>query len=235
MQRFLPPNCQNCPHHKSPLLGCCTEEELQVLAANKSVQTYQKGQAIYQQGNKVLGLHCVHKGKIKLTRMGGDQKEHIVHLAKPGELIGFRALLAGSRYTSSAVALDECVVCFVPRLDFVGLLQNNKQFANAFMHMMATVLGKAEEQLMDLAYKPVRERLAGALVIVQKTYGSPDSSEPFSISLSREDIAALVGTAKETVSRLLTEFKAENLIATRGSLITILNYERLNAIATRYD
>lgn len=206
-----------------------------MLAANKSVQTYQKGQAIYQQGNKVLGLHCVHKGKIKLTRMGGDQKEHIIHLARPGEVIGYRALLAGSRYTSSAVALDECVVCFVPRLEFVGLLQANKQFANAFMHMMATVLGKAEEQLMDLAYKPVRERLAGALVIVQKTYGDPNNSEPFSIALSREDIAALVGTAKETVSRLLTEFKAEGLIATRGSLITILNYERLHTIATRYN
>lgn len=207
-----------------------------MLSMQKSTHTYQKGQTIYQQGNKVLGLHCVHQGKIKLTRLGGgDQREHIVHLSRPGDVIGYRALLAGSRYTTSAVALDDCVVCFVPRLDFIGLLQSNKQFSNALLHLLANALGQAEDQLLHLAYKPVRERLAGALVALRQTYGNPEAAEHFSISLTREDVAALVGTAKETVSRLLSEFKEAGLIATRGSLITVLNPLRLAAIASQYD
>ncbi|NML65757.1 Crp/Fnr family transcriptional regulator [Hymenobacter sp. RP-2-7] len=236
MQNFSNLTCQNCPHQKTPLLGCCTSDELEQLSSQKSTHIYQKGQTIYQQGNKVLGLHCVHQGKIKLTRVGGDQREHIVHLAKPGEVIGYRALLAGSRYTTSAVALDACVVCFVPRLDFIGLLQSNKQFSNALLHMLANALGQAEDQLLHLAHKPVRERLAGALVALQQTYGNAETGgEHFSIALTREDVAALVGTAKETVSRLLSEFKELGLIATRGSLITVLNPERLAAIASQYD
>lgn len=182
-----------------------------------------------------MGLHCVYEGKIKLTRMGGDNKEHIIQLVRPGEIIGYRALLAGSRYTASAVALDDCVVCHVPRLDFIGLLQSNKQFANALLHLMATALGQAEQQLLELAHKPVRERLAGALLNLQHTYGSTESKEPFSINISRDDLAALVGTAKETVSRLLTELKDSGHITTRGSRITILNQSELVSIATRYD
>lgn len=216
-------------------MGCCALEELEMLSSQKSVHHYQKGQIIYQQGSKALGLHCVHKGKIKLTRTGGDNREHIVHLARPGELIGYRALLAGTRYTISAVALDECVVCFIPRLDFIGLVQSNKQFSNALLHLLANTLGQAERQLLELAHKPVRERLAGALLTLQQTYGQPDSPEPFSITMSREDLAAMVGTAKETVSRLLTELKESGLIATRGSRITILDQPRLTSIATRYD
>lgn len=206
-----------------------------MLASQKSVHTYQKGQTIYQQGSKVMGLHCVHSGKVKICRMSGDQKERIVHLARPGEAIGYRSLLAGTRYASSAVALEDCVVCFVPRLDFIGLVQSNKQFSNTLLHMLATALGEAEQQQLDLAYKPVRERLAGALAALQTTYGNPADSEPFSIALTRDDMASLAGTVKETVSRLLSEFKDAGYITTRGSRITILDQAQLNSIASRYD
>lgn len=235
MQRFPSPICQSCPHQQTSLLKCCTLNELELLSSQKSVQTYRRGQCIYQQGNKVLGLHCVHQGKIKIVRTGGDQKEHIVHLVREGEIMGYRPLLAGGHYSSSAVALDDCSVCFVPRLDFIGLLQSNKQFSNMLLHLLASALGQAEAQLLELAYKPVRERLAGALVLLQQTYGAAADSEPFSITLSRDDLASLVGTAKETVSRLLSEFKEAGYIATRGSRLTILDCARLVKIATQYD
>lgn len=207
-----------------------------MISTHKSAHHYQRGQVIYQQGSKVLGLHCIHEGMVKLTRTSGDNREHIVHLARPGEIIGHRALLAGGSYTASAVALDNCVVCFVPRLDFIGLLQANKQFSNALLHLLATSLGEAEQQLLELANKPVRERIAGALLTVKRAYASsPTTNEPFSITMSRDDIAALVGTAKETVSRLLTEFRESGIIATRGSRITLLNEQELIKISTRYD
>jgi CRP-like cAMP-binding protein len=235
MQRFSAPACQTCPHSKGPLLGCCSVEELDFVAASKSVQYYQKGQTIYQQGNTALGLYCVRQGRVKIAKAGSDDKEHIVHLMCQGDVLGYRALLASGRYTSSAVALEDSIVCFVPRPDFLSLLKANSQFSAKLMQMLAVKLGEAEERLLHLSYKPVRERLAGALLLVQKTFYTEGEDLPFRIALSRDDWAALVGTAKETVSRLLSEFKDEGLIATRGSQITILKPTRLLQITSLYE
>jgi len=237
MSRFTVPTCQNCPSRKGLLIGCCPLEELEFIASNKTSQFYQKGQIIHQEGTMALGLHCVHQGKIKISKLGSDHKEQIVRLARHGDVLGFRALVMGSRYTNSAVALEDCVVCFVPRPDFLRLVQSNVQFANSLMQLLAGALTEAEERMTQLAYKPVRERLAGALLLLQRTFteeGAP-AGTPFSISLSREDIASLVGTAKETVSRLLSDFRDEGIISTKGSQVTILDSARLLEIATLYD
>lgn len=234
MSRLVAPTCQNCPSRKGPLLGCCPLDELEFIATAKSAQLYQKGQVIYQEGMLAQGLHCVHSGKIKVTKTGGDHKEQILRLVRHGDVLGFRALVMGGHYTNSAVALENCVVCFVPRPDFLRLVHSNRQFANSLMHMLAGALAEAEERMMQLAYKPVRERLADALLLLQRTFGDEPTSAQFSISLSREDVASLVGTAKETVSRLLSEFKEAGIIATKGSQITILNAARLHEIATLY-
>ena len=235
MQRFTKPDCQTCPHRKNPLMACCSTEELEFINTNKTTQYYQKGQFIYQEGNQALGLYCVHQGRIKLSKAGGDNKEQIVSLFREGDVFGYRALLAGTRYSASAVALEECVVCFVPRPDFLRLVQANVQFSTALMQLLARSLGQAEERMLHLAYKPVRERLAGALMLVQQTFLQEGEELPFRIALGREDLAALVGTAKETVSRLLSEFKDAGIIATRGSQITILKPSRLLEISTMYD
>jgi CRP-like cAMP-binding protein len=216
-------------------MSCCSPEELELVNASKSTQHYQKGQAIYQEGSQALGLYCVRQGKVKLSKAAGDNKEQIVHLLREGEVVGYRALVAGTRYTHSAVALEDCVVCFVPRPDFLRLVQANHQFSMVLMQLLAQALGLAEQRMLHLAYKPVRERLAGALMLVQHTYHREGDALPFRIALGREDLAALVGTAKETVSRLLSEFKDTGMIATRGSQITILKPTRLQELATMYD
>ena len=236
MSRFISPNCHSCPSRQSPLLGCCLLEELEFITTTKSAQFYHKGQTIYQQGNPALGMHCINQGKVKLTKVGGDGKEHITRLARHGDVLGFRSLLGGGQYSTSAVALDDCVVCFVPRPDVLRLIQSNRQFSNTLLQLLAADLGNAEEQMLQLAYKPVRERLADALLLLRRTFDSAaEPGQPYSIGISREDLAALVGTAKETVSRLLTEYKEAGIIATRGSLIMLLDEPQLLAISTRYS
>ncbi|GAA4501637.1 Crp/Fnr family transcriptional regulator [Hymenobacter ginsengisoli] len=211
-------------------------EELEFITTTKSAQFYHKGQTIYQQGSQAQGMHCIHQGKVKLVKAGGDGKEHITRLVRHGDALGFRALLGGGYYTSSAIALDDCVICFIPRPDVLRLVQSNRQFANTLLQLLANGLGQAEEQMLRLAYKPVRERLAEALLLVRRTFDSVAApAEPYTLALSREDLAALVGTAKETVSRLLTEYKDAGVVATRGSLIMLLDEAQLQAISTRYD
>jgi CRP-like cAMP-binding protein len=217
------------------LMSCCSLEELEFTSTIKSTQHYQKGQSIYQEGSQAMGLFCIYQGKVKLSKVAGDNKEQIVHLLREGGIAGYRSLVAGTRYTHSAVALEDCVVCFVPRPDFLRLVQANQQFSSALMIILAQALERAEERMRELAYKPVRERLAGALLLVQQTFHQEGEALPFRIALGREDLAAIVGTAKETVSRLLSEFKSDGLIATRGSQITILKPNRLQMLATMYD
>lgn len=235
MGKFVTPMCHECPHRKGPLMGCCQLEELEFISGSKVSQSYQKGQRIFQEGSPALGLHCVNQGKIKVTKTSGDGKEQITQLAKGGDMLGFQAVLTDTRYTTSAVALDDCVVCFIPRADFFRVWQSNTQFSTSLMTMMAKALGAAEVQMLHLAYKPVRERLAAALLLLVQTFRPAGDSKPFSIALGREDLASLVGTAKETASRLLSEFKEAGLIATRGSEVTILNLSELSQIASRYD
>jgi CRP-like cAMP-binding protein len=216
-------------------MSCCSLEDLDFVDNTKTTQYYKKGQFIYQEGSQAIGLFCIQQGKVKLSKAAGDNKEQIVHLLREGEMVGYRASVTGTRYTHSAVALEDCVVCCVPRPHFLHLVQANQQFAAALMQLLALALGQAEQRMLHLAYKPVRERLAVALLQVQQIFQQEGDALPFRVALGREDLAAIVGTAKETVSRLLSEFKEAGLITTRGSQITILKPTRLQELATMYD
>lgn len=216
-------------------MGCCQLNELDFIATNKVSQSYQKGQRIFQEGGNALGLHCVNQGKIKLVKTSSDGKEQITRLVKAGDMLGFQSVVAETKYTTSAVALDDCVVCFIPRADFFRVWQSNPRFSTLLMQMMAKALGAAEGQMLSLAYKPVRERLAEALLLLAHTFGEEGEGQRFSMSISREDLASLVGTAKETAIRLLSELKDSGIIATRGSQLTILDINALSRIAALHD
>lgn len=217
------------------MLGCCRGSELEQLSATKSCFIYKKGQLIFHEGGKPSGLYCIHEGKIKIAKMGSDGKEQIVRLAKPGDVIGYRALMADTNYSASAVALEDAVICFIPRSQFMELISSNVDFASGLMKLLSNALGEAEERMVQMAYKPVRERLAEALLLLQKTYQQREGEDKFTISISREDLASIVGTAKETTIRLLSDFKDEQLIATKGSSITIIDPEKLYKICHLYD
>ncbi|MBJ6119761.1 Crp/Fnr family transcriptional regulator [Pontibacter sp. BT310] len=226
----------NCASRKHSLLGCCKGNELEDVSATKSCFTFKKGQVIFHEGTRPSGLHCINSGKVKVTKMGSDGKEQIIRLAKPGDVVGYRALMADSNYSASAVALDDAVVCFIPKSQFLDLISSNVEFSGGLMKLFSKALGEAEERMVQMAYKPVRERLAEALLLLQKTYQQqPEVEDKFTISISREDLASIVGTAKETTIRLLSEFKDESIITTKGSSITILDPEKLYKICHLYD
>jgi CRP-like cAMP-binding protein len=228
------PACQTCPHRKGSLFKTCDFEELERLTEAKCVNTYKKGQVLFHEGNRPFGLFCLFEGKVKVSRTGSDGKEQIIRLAKQGDTLGYRSLLENSKYTASAVALDDTQACFIPASEFNNLIDSNVKVASDLMRLLAQALGQTQEALVHLATKPVRERLAEALLLLKKTYGKEGEST-FSISISREDLAALVGTAKETVIRVLSDFKEEGIVSAQGSLITLLKPEKLVRISSLYD
>jgi CRP-like cAMP-binding protein len=213
-------------------MGCCQLDELNLLAPAKTFQTYQKGQVIFREGGRLSSLYCIFQGKAKMIKTGGDGKEQIMRFAREGDTMGYRALMSDAPYACSAVALEDCVVCTVPRPDVLSVMAQNAQFTHALLRLLTAALTESETRMLHMTYKPVRERLAGALLLLHRTFC--DDASP-SIPISRDDLASLIGTATETASRLVSEFKEEGLIATKGSKITILNAATLTQISTQYD
>ncbi len=197
--------------------------------------SFKKGQVIFSEGGHPLGLFCINDGKVKIEHSGVDGKEQIVRMAKGGDVLGYRALLSNERYNASAVALDDTDVCFIPKDPFFNVLKTNPGLSLDIIKMLSSELRKAEETITDLAQKPVRERMAEALLFLKETYGFEEDGQTINVILSREDIANLVGTATETAIRLLSEFKKDGIVESVGKKLRIANIEKLIKTANIYN
>jgi CRP/FNR family transcriptional regulator len=173
------------------------------------------------------GVYCVNFGKIKVAKIGDDGKEQILRLVKAGDLLGYRSLLGEERYYASAVAMEESGICFIPKDLFMGILQKDGVLSMEMMRLLSEDLRKAEQSITHLAQKPVRERLAEALLFIKETYGYEEDQQTIGLRISREELVNLVGTATETVIRLLSEFKSDGMISLDGKKIKILSADAL--------
>ena len=232
--KFEQPDCQHCLHRKDSLFHFCHLTEINEIDDAKSCSVYKKGQVLFHEGSNPMGLFCINSGKVKVYRHASDGKEQIVRLAKPGDFVGYSSLLAGKPYPVSAAALEDAVVCMIPKISISSLLKENNQFSESMVKLLCRTVEGSVSKMTDLAYKPVRGRLAEALLFLNNFY--KDEKNPKGIiSVTREDLASFVGTVKETVIRTLNEFRQENLIETHRSEIEIKNLNGLIRISDLYD
>ena len=223
---FAMPECQNCMSRSLSVFSDLPQNELVELTLSKGCNSYRKGQTIFFEGNNSHGIYCVHKGKIKMHKLGLDGKEQIIRFAKDGDVIGYRAMLSGEPYSLSASVLEDTSVCFLPKETLLNLIQNDPKFALKLMEMTCKEMGKASQAITNLAQKPVRERLAEVLLILKETFGTREDGS-IDVTLTREEIGSLVGTATESCIRLLSEFKKDALINLEGKKIFLLDVDGL--------
>lgn len=229
------PSCEACRARLSNIFCSITDDEAHDMSIDKSSTYYKKGQLVFYEGNRPSGLYCINKGKIKLYQIGASGREQIVRLAKEGDVLGYRALISGEVYNASAAAIEDSLICFIPRKTFFDLLQVNSELSTRVMQLLSHDLKSAETRITGLAQKPVRERLAETLLMLQQFYGTEKDGATINATLTREDMANIVGTATETAIRLLSEFKSEKLIDLEGKKIKVLNHDRLLKAAKVYD
>ncbi|MCC6372321.1 MAG: response regulator [Bacteroidia bacterium] len=204
-------------------------DDLKKLSYDRRVKPYKKKEIIYNEGHNPVYLYFLSKGKVKTYKSHEYGKELITTLYKEGDFFGYTALLEEGPYAETAEALEDSEVCLIPKEDFSSLMYNNSNVMKIFVKILSGNILEKEEQLVNLAYSSVRKRVAEALVLLQNRYSnSPDKN--FSISISREDLANIVGTATESLIRTLSDFKAEKLLEIKGSSITILNLEKLKRL-----
>jgi CRP/FNR family transcriptional regulator len=190
---------------------------------------------IFREGGKPSGIFCMNTGKVKITKMGDEGKEQIVRLARPGDILGYRSLISGEAYSGSAAALEDASICFIPRSTIIALIESSHNFSFELLKLLSHDLKEAEEKMTNLAQKPVRERLAEALLFIKETYGFTEDQQTINVNLTREDMANVVGTATETTIRLLSDFKSEGIIELNGRKIKLLDVARLLRIANLHD
>jgi len=207
-----------------------TEEELNRLNFEKSCSTYKKGTIVYREGSRLTGFYCVTKGIVKIFKTGIDGKEQIIKFAKRGEIIAYRSLLSQELACTTAKVIEEAVLCHVPYQTLLYLIQNNWQFSHHMLQIVCRELREANDFITDIAQKSVRERLAEVLLLLRENFDL-DRQNTLQISLTREELANMVGTATESVIRLLSEFRADNLIELQGRKIKFLNIPGLRKIA----
>lgn len=201
-------------------------ESLKKISESRDVRIYKKKDSIYKEGSYPKGIYFISKGKVKIYKSNDFGKELIMELHKEGDFFGYLSLLQDEVYTSSAVAMDDCEIYMIPKEDFFSLLYKNAEVSRKFIELLSNNLRENEQRLIKLAYNSVRKRVAEALVKLSDKY-KKEGDLKFSMNISREDIANMVGTATETVIRTLSDFKDEGYIEIAGGTITILNYDKL--------
>ena len=221
--------CEQCIARQLNSLNSMTNEELKKVSACKTTRYYKKGDIIFDEGESLHGVYCVRSGVCKLTKLSANGKDHTVKLLGKGELLGQRSVISDERTNLSAVALNDIELCFVPKDQIVTPLHENQNFSFDVLQSLAKDLRSAEDDLINMAQKTVKQRMAETLIYIQKVFGT-DASGALNVILSREDYASIVGTATESAIRILSQFKKERLIATSGKHITITDLEGLKRV-----
>ena len=226
---FVERECKHCPNKTLTCFMNLPLEDIESLSINKYCKAFKKGQIIYHEGQKPGGVFCMYEGKVKIYRLGLDGKEHIVRFAIPGDLFGLQGLISGSEYSTSSTSIEDSVVCMIPKQIFFRIIIKYPEISQQIMVMLSQMVEVAENKLLSIAQKPVRERVAETLIALHNMFNK--DQQDIDINLTRYDLANIVGTATETVIRLLAEFKDENLIYINGRKIAIQDFEGLKKIA----
>ncbi|MGI4886322.1 MAG: response regulator [Janthinobacterium lividum] len=190
------------------------------------LRPYKKKHVLYREGDAPPGLYWLQRGAAKTYKADAAGNAYLTELSGDGQFLGYLAVLGATDYAETTVLLENATVGLLPLAEFLALLEQFADVARHFLQLLARAAAVREARLLELAYQPVRRRLSLALVQCEQVF-QPLGRRGRGTSIPREDLAALVGASKETISRMLSSFRAEGLVETDGSAITILDAARL--------
>lgn len=227
--------CHFCNVRSRSVFNVLDQDQASAMNTHKSCAVFKKGQYIFNENGLPSGLFCVNNGKIKLSTIGFDGKEQILRLANSGDVLGYRALLSNERYHCSAIAIEDSSICVIEKQYFYDTVSENKKLMFEILRKISQDLKVAEEHIVSLSQKNVRERMAEALLFLKATYGFEEDQKTLNVTLSREEIADYVGTSTESAIRLLSEFNHDKIVELKGKKIKLLDVTKLIKTANIID
>lgn len=233
-QEIPVPFCDKCALDTGAIFRYLTRDEVDMINFEKEFRLFRRGDVLYNEGSRISGFYCIHSGIIKVFKTGLDGKEQIIRFAKPGDIIAYRSVLSNEVACTSAKVIEDCQVCFIPAEILISLVKSNSTYALELLKLACHELGEANSFITDIAQKTVRERLAEILLLLVHDFGLDDQNY-LQISLTREELANIVGTATESVIRLLSEFKSDKLVELTGRKIMVLDKKGLEKISNVFN
>lgn len=199
--------------------------DLKDLCKDKKIKNLKKKSELFSEGDAPLHIYFIKSGSIKVYHSHPDGKELITNIYNANDFLGFEPILEGNNYHESAVAMQDSEVIAIPKHDFLTLMQSSPDVSKGFISLLSKKVAEKEQQLLNLAYNSVRQRTAEALLKVRDLKDSKEN-----IQISRDDLAKIVGTAPESVIRVLSDFKDEGLIEIEGGKIKIKQPTKLEKV-----
>jgi CRP-like cAMP-binding protein len=217
-------NADDCIDNPKSVFTVLTPKEKEFLKQNYTCAFYKKGEIIFKEGDKPVGLMILAEGKVKIFKEGVGGREQV-------GFIGYRALFAEENHTATAVAIEDCVSCIVDKESVYRVIRSNAELSMSIIRSFASELGFSHDRTVTLTQKHIRGRLAESLIFLKDTYGYEDDGKTIKIYLSREDVANLSNMTTSNAIRTLSTFAQEGVISIDGRKIRILDLHKLERIS----
>jgi len=207
------PSCFSCQSRARNEWSSLAGVDLDLLERAKTCNVYEPGQVVFYEGNACLGIHCLESGSVKLRRTGPTGEEIVVGLVGPGVTLGYLSYFGGKGYTTTAEALTSCRICFIDRAAVKTVLQASPSVGLAFLRRLAVDVDRSEEERVKALSLPLRARAAHLLLVLKDRNASADDEGRLTIELplTRRDLAAMLGTRPESLSRLIRDFATDGV------------------------
>lgn len=212
----------------TPLFGGMTQSQLTRIGRIAQNKHYKRGEAIFWEGDPGIGFYVVAKGKVKIYKSSAEGKEQILHIYGPGHPIGEAPVFSGSRFPANAQAIEKSHLLFFPRQDFVGLISDHPSMALNMLALLSVRLRQFTVQVENLSLKEVPARLASYLIYLAD---EQNRSDGVTLPISKGQLASLLGTIPETLSRIFNKMTVQGLIVVNGNEIAFTDREGIEALS----
>jgi CRP-like cAMP-binding protein len=214
-------------YYKSePVFEQLPPSELELVSRNLVQKTIRKNKLLFKQGSHPAGVYLLNTGKVKMFQTNEEGKETVIYFYTSGDIMGYRPIICNESHPLSAESLEDCTYSFIPRTAFLKILSSSPSLSNLLLENLGHEFSVWVNNMALFANQSVKERTAMALIKLNEIY-KPEGGGQSVIRLNRGDFSAYVGTANETLVRLLGDFKRRKIIATQGKNIRILNMNAL--------
>lgn len=225
-------HCQNCEMRSKSIFCELEKRALDLLSQNKSIESYKKGEVVFNQGSAPEGIFCIHSGKVKLTTLGSNGKATIINIIGGGGLIGYRSLFTESLYQASATVIEDAQICYLDKNFFFDFISKETSASRQLIKQLAHDISLKDQSISNLTQKSVRARLASFFVSSAYSFGQKEKDGiKIQLQLSREEVASIVGVATETLIRTLSDFKEEKLITQIEKTIFVPDLKKLERVS----
>jgi CRP/FNR family transcriptional regulator, cyclic AMP receptor protein len=226
-------NCLSCPHREERLFCNLPEQTVKALSAITSSASYPKGATLFVEGQPARGVFILCSGRVKLSTSSADGKTLILRISEPGEVLGLPATVTGTCYELTADVVEPAQANFIARNDFLGFLKDNGEAALRVAQQLGETYHAAISEMRTIGLShSAGEKLARFLLEWAANYPEEKGQIRLKLTLTHEEIAQMIGSSRETVTRLLADFRRKQLLQVMGSTLIIKNKAALESIVT---